>query len=247
MESIQIAEITIEVTFKDIKNIHLSVHPPNGNVTLSAPPKYDLDTLRLYVVSRLDWVRERIIRFQKQERVPARKYINNETHFFFGYRFKLFLEETKGKQFIEKTVDRLIMHSRSKSNRDKRAAIMENWHREELKILTKEFINKWEPKLNVKVVDFGIKKMKTKWGTCNPDAGRIWLNLELAKMPKNCIEYIVVHEMVHLLEKSHNLRFIALMDHYMSNWRMIKDELNDLPLSEFLNNDNQSNKYEKIH
>lgn len=235
METIQVAEINVKVTFKAIKNIHLSVHPPNGNVTLSAPPRYDLDTLRLYVISRLDWVREKIVKFQQQERVPARNYINNETHYFFGQRFKLFLKETKGKQTIEKKIDSLIMHVRIASDRNKRAGIMDNWHRKELKIITKEFVQKWEPKLNVKVIDFGVKKMKTKWGTCNSKEGRIWLNLELAKMPKHCIEYIVVHEMVHLLERSHNKRFVALLDHHMPGWQMLKDELNSLPLSCELN------------
>ena len=231
MESLQVAEITVQVTFKDIKNIHLSVHPPNGNVTLSAPAKYDLDTLRLYVVSRLDWIRERVVSFKKQERVPARAFINNETHYYFGQRFKLFLKQTKGKQYIEKTVERLIMHTRSQENRERKERIMEKWYREELKAASKEYIEKWEPKLEVQVKEYGVKKMKTKWGTCNPDAQRIWLNLELAKMPKNCIEYIVVHEMVHLLEKSHNKRFIALLDHHMPSWQMHRDELNSLPIS----------------
>lgn len=236
MESFQVAEITVNVTFKEIKNIHLSVHPPYGEVTLSAPPKYDLDTLRLYVVSRIDWLRERIIKFQKQERIPARKFINNETHFFLGQRYKLFLKETQGKQYIEKIVDRLIMHLRSKSDKNKRAAIMESWHRKELKIVTKKFVEKWEPKLSVKVRAFGIKKMKTKWGTCNPETGRIWMNLELAKMPENCIEYIIVHEMVHLLEKTHNKRFFALLDHYMPGWQIHRDKLNNLPLSDEITN-----------
>jgi predicted metal-dependent hydrolase len=236
MESFQVAEITVNVTFKEIKNIHLSVHPPYGEVTLSAPPKYDLDTLRLYVVSRIDWLRERIIKFQKQERIPARKFINNETHFFLGQRYKLFLKETQGKQYIEKIVGRLIMHLRSKSHKNKRAAIMESWHRKELKIVTKKFVEKWEPKLSVKVRAFGIKKMKTKWGTCNPETGRIWMNLELAKMPENCIEYIIVHEMVHLLEKTHNKRFFALLDHYMPGWQIHRDKLNNLPLSDEITN-----------
>jgi predicted metal-dependent hydrolase len=236
MESFKVAEITVNVTFKEIKNIHLSVHPPYGEVTLSAPPKYDLDTLRLYVVSRIDWLRERIIKFQKQERIPARKFINNETHFFLGQRYKLFLNETQGKQYIEKIVDRLIMHLRSKSDKNKRAAIMESWHRKELKIITKKFVEKWEPKLSVKVRAFGIKKMKTKWGTCNPETGRIWMNLELAKMPENCIEYIIVHEMVHLLEKTHNKRFFALLDHYMPGWQIHRDKLNNLPLSDEITN-----------
>ena len=123
------------------------------------------------------------------------------------------------------------MHTRSQENRERKERIMEKWYREELKAASKEYIEKWEPKLEVQVKEYGVKKMKTKWGTCNPDAQRIWLNLELAKMPKNCIEYIVVHEMVHLLEKSHNKRFIALLDHHMPSWQMHRDELNSLPIS----------------
>jgi predicted metal-dependent hydrolase len=233
MVQIQVAEITVDITFKEIKNIHLSVHPPDGNVTISAPKKYDQDALRMYVISRLDWLRERILKFKNQERETHRLFINNESHFFMGERYKLFLQESKSKYFIERKTDKLIMHVNLNSSIEKKAEVMNAWYRSELKELTRNLIKKWEPILGVKVKEFGVKKMKTKWGTCNPEAGRIWLNLELAKKPVHCIEYIVVHEMVHLLEKSHNKRFIALLDNYIPSWRMLKDELNRLPLNEY--------------
>jgi predicted metal-dependent hydrolase len=233
MPSIQVAEITVEVTYKPIKNIHLSVHPPIGEVTLSVPEKYDLDTLRMYVISRLDWLRERIEKFKNQERESPRSFISNESHYFFGERYKLFIEASTSGHFIERKADKLVLHIRPEAPTEKRATVFSEWYRVELKTLMDQLIKKWEPILGVKVKEFGVKKMKTKWGTCNSEAGRIWLNLELAKKPIHCIEYIVVHEMVHLLEKSHNKRFIALLDHYMPNWRMLKDELNRLPLNEY--------------
>jgi predicted metal-dependent hydrolase len=232
MPTIQVAELTVEVSYKPIKNIHLSVHPPIGEVTISAPEKYDLDTLRMYVISRLDWLRLRIEKFKNQERESPRSYISNESHYFLGERYKLFLRNSTSKHFIERKVDKLILHISPATTLEKKAIIFNEWYRSELKNQMDKLIKKWEPILGVKVDKFGIRKMKTKWGTCNSEAARIWLNLELAKKPVPCIEYIVVHEMVHLLEKSHNKRFIALLDHYLPNWRMLKDELNKLPISE---------------
>ena len=229
MASFKVAEIPVEVTFKDIKNIHLSVHPPEGEVTISAPDKYDLDTLRIYTISRLGWLRKRIKKYKNQERETPRQYVNNESHFFMGERYKLFLKDST-KHFIERTSEKLIMHVRPETTAENKANVMNEWYRTELKVLMEKLISKWEPMIGVKVKQFGVKKMKTKWGTCNSEAGRIWLNLKLAKKPKHCIEYIVVHEMVHLLEQTHNKRYIALLDNYMPNWRMIKDELNRLPI-----------------
>lgn len=230
MEKIIINNIEIELTKKNIKNLHLSVHPPDGRVKISAPQYMDTDTIRLFAISKLSWIRKQQKKFINQERQPEREYVSGESHYFLGQRYLLNVIYTnKRKQGVEirnkKYIDLYVRENTPKYLRER---AMTEWYRRELKKLIPPIIAKWEPIIGVEVNEFGVKKMKTRWGSCNPKAKRIWLNLELVKKSPTCIEYVVVHEMVHLLEKSHNERFIAYMDKFLPNWRAIKAELNGL-------------------
>jgi len=231
MKQLKVGTITIDVVQKDIKNIHLSVHPPSGRVRISAPGRMDLDTIRVFAVSRLGWIKKQQIKMRNQEREAAREFIGRERHYFNGRRYLLtVIEEDAAPKVVLKHTT-IELHVRPETCMLKRKAVLTEWYREKLKETVPSLIARWEKKMNVKVSEFGIKKMRTKWGTCNREAKRIWLNLELAKKPPECLEYIVVHEMVHLMERNHNDRFIALMTEFMPKWRFYKDELNQLPVS----------------
>lgn len=230
MEKIIINNIEIELTKKNIKNLHLSVHPPDGRVKISAPQYMDTDTIRLFAISKLSWIRKQQKKFINQERQPEREYVSGESHYFLGQRYLLNVIYTnKRKQGVEirnkKYIDLYVRENTPKYLRER---AMTEWYRRELKKLIPTIIAKWEPIIGVGVNEFGVKKMKTRWGSCNPKAKRIWLNLELVKKSPTCIEYVVVHEMTHLLERKHNERFIAYMDKFLPNWRAIKAELNGL-------------------
>lgn len=230
MEKIIINNIEIELTKKNIKNLHLSVHPPDGRVKISAPQYMDTDTIRLFAISKLSWIRKQQKKFINQERQPEREYVSGESHYFLGQRYLLNVIYTnKRKQGVEirnkKYIDLYVRENTPKYLRER---VMTEWYRRELKKLIPPIIAKWEPIIGVGVNEFGVKKMKTRWGSCNPKAKRIWLNLELVKKSPTCIEYVVVHEMTHLLERKHNERFIAYMDKFLPNWRAIKEELNGL-------------------
>lgn len=230
MEKIIINNIEIELTKKNIKNLHLSVHPPDGRVKISAPQYMDTDTIRLFAISKLSWIRKQQKKFINQERQPEREYVSGESHYFLGQRYLLNVIYTnKRKQGVEirnkKYIDLYVRENTPKYLRER---AMTEWYRRELKKLIPTIIAKWEPIIGVEVNEFGVKKMKTRWGSCNPKAKRIWLNLELVKKSPTCIEYVVVHEMTHLLERKHNERFIAYMDKFLPNWRAIKAELNGL-------------------
>ena len=230
MEKIIINNIEIELTKKNIKNLHLSVHPPDGRVKISAPQYMDTDTIRLFAISKLSWIRKQQKKFINQERQPEREYVSGESHYFLGQRYLLNVIYTnKRKQGVEirnkKYIDLYVRENTPKYLRER---AMTEWYRRELKKLIPTIIAKWEPIIGVEVNEFGVKKMKTRWGSCNPKAKRIWLNLELVKKSPTCIEYVVVHEMTHLLERKHNERFIAYMDKFLPNWRAIKEELKGL-------------------
>ncbi len=230
MNRIRLGDISIEVIQKDIKNIHLSVHPPTGRVRISAPLRMQMETIRVYAISKLGWIKKQQNRFRSQEREAQREYITRESHYYQGKRYllKVVEEDVPPKVFLRHS--RIDLSVRLGASRAKRREVLEEWYRERLKEAAPPLIAKWEPKMNVRVREFGVKRMRTKWGTCNHKAGRIWLNLELAKKPPECLEYIVVHEMVHLLERTHNDRFVALMDKFMPKWRFHRDELNRFPV-----------------
>jgi len=232
MQHLQVSEIKIDVIQKDIKNLHLSVHPPYGRVKISAPTRMDLETIRIYAISKLGWIRNHQSKFKNQERETPREFISNESHFFKGKRYLLRVIEKNSKPEIILRHNKIELYIRPGSGREKKREIFEDWYREKLKEVIPGLIKKWEGKMNLNVKEFGIKKMKTKWGTCNSKEKRIWLNLELAKKPVICLEYIIVHEMIHLIERKHNERFVSLMDKYMPQWREIRGELGRLPVGD---------------
>lgn len=231
MEQLKLGNITVDVVQKNIKNIHLSVYPPAGRVRISAPNRMDLATIRVFVISKLSWIKKQQTRLRNQEREAQREFINRESHYFNGKRYLLKVTERDAAPKVVLKHSAIELYVRPETDAVKRKSILDEWYRRKLKETVPSLIEKWKKKMNVQVKEFGIKKMKTKWGTCNRQAKRIWLNLELAKKPAECLEYIVVHEMVHLLERNHNDRFIALMTEFMPKWRFYKDELNRLPVS----------------
>ncbi len=225
-----IGDIPVDVVLKDIRNIHLSVHPPAGRVRLSAPVGMDINTLRLYAISRLGWIKKQQRKLCGQERETPREYLNRESHYLWGKRYLLKIVEREAPSAVDVQHSAILLYIRPDASQEKKQSLLDAWYRKQLKAAIPDLIALWEKRVGVRVNEFGIKKMKTKWGTCNPDARRIWVNLELAKKPKECLEYIVVHEMVHLLEHHHNERFIALMDDMLPKWHSLRDDLNRLPV-----------------
>ena len=229
MQHIQLGNISIDVEQKDIKNIHLSVYPPNGKVKIAAPERMELDTIRVFAINKLKWIKKQQKVFKNQERETKREFLESESHYFQGKRYLLSVieQETKPKVILKHSV--IELYIRPNTSTKKRKEILDEWYREEMKKEIPKMLEKWENKIGVKTNDFGVKIMRTKWGTCNIEAKRIWLNLELAKKPLECLEYIVVHELVHLLERSNNDRFVRFMNEFMPKWRFHRDELNRLP------------------
>lgn len=228
--SLRIGEINIEIIRKDIKNMHLSVHPPNGRVRLAVPLKMQDEAVRLFAISKLPWIRKQQLRYDHQERVSPREYVSGESHYFAGDRYLLNVIETnKGRQRVEvKNKKQMELFVRPGSDTATRERVMQQFYRDYLKSEIPSMVAEWEPVIEVRVNEWGVKRMKTKWGTCNDKAKRIWVNLELGKKNPRCLEYIVVHEMVHLLERHHNDRFKAYLDKFLPNWRNVKDELNGI-------------------
>ncbi|MBC8506178.1 MAG: M48 family metallopeptidase [Chloroflexi bacterium] len=230
-EKITIGDISVDVVFKDIKNVHLSVHPPTGRIRIAAPERTNLDALRIYAISKLDWIRKAQAKIQAQERETQREYIERESHYLWGSRYLLRVNEVEAPPSVTLFHNEILLSVRSKSDRKKREEIMSAWYREEVRKAVTPMISKWEKVIGVKVNRLFVQRMKTRWGSCNHQKGNIRLNTELAKKPRVCLEYILVHEMVHLLESSHNARFTALMDQFMPQWRHYRDDLNRAPLA----------------
>lgn len=229
---IEVSGFQVEVVRKDIKNLHLAVYPPQGRVRIAVPLRLDDEAARLAVISRLGWVRRKQAILNEQERQSEREMITGESHYVEGRRYRLDVIEHDGPTLVKiRNNSTLELRVRPGTNREKREAIIQRWYRRQLRGQIPELIAKWEPMIGTKVADWGIKKMKTRWGTCNVTARRIWLNLELAKKHSSCLEYIVVHEMVHLLERHHSNRFRDYMDKFMPQWRLLRDYLNQAPLA----------------
>ena len=227
---LQLGDIAVDVVLKEIKNVHLSVYPPNGSVRISAPSRMSLDTIRVFAISKLDWIRQQQKKLQAQERETPREYLERESHYVWGKRYLLTISEVEQPPAIELQHDHMVMSVRPSASEDKRQSIVENWYREQLKQAVPPLIGTWGPRIGVNVERFFVQRMKTKWGSCSPNARSIRLNTDLAKKPPQCLEYIIVHEMVHLLEPTHNSRFIGLMDRFLRQWQMYRDELNRLPV-----------------
>ncbi len=224
--------IRVEVVRKPIKNLHLSVHPPDGHVRVSAPSHMDDEAVRLAVVSKLCWIRRHQKTFADQPRQSQREMISGESHYFLGRCYRLTVTERNGPNRITLNgTSNLTMQLRPGTDRDKHEQLLNTWYRQHMKELVPDLISKWQPIIGVQVADWGIKKMKTRWGSCNTRDHRVWLNLELAKKSLDCIEYVLVHEMVHLLERKHSERFKALMDQFLPQWRLNRDELNQTTLA----------------
>lgn len=223
--------MSVEVRRKPIKNLNLSVNPPNGRVKVSAPMHMELETIRAFVASKLSWIRRQQQKIQNQPREAPREFVQGENHSVYGKRHQLKIIESNQKSRVEIDHNILTMYVRPGQTRDKREELLNAWYRSQLKQDIPPLICQYEALMNVAVSEFGVKCMKTRWGTCNTVTRRIWFNLELAKKPPECLEYIVVHEMVHLLERSHNHRFKSLMELYLPKWKHYKDELNRSPIS----------------
>lgn len=230
-KTIQLGEISILVTNKDIKNVHLSVHPPDGRVTLVAPNATRIDVARAYAISKLGWIRNQQENLLKQERETPREFIERESHYLWGRRHLMTIKFQEAKPSVVLDHKRITLTVRPGSDAKKRAAVIHDWHKSLLHDVVPGLISKWEPKLKVNVTGYFLQKMKTRWGSCNHKAGHIRLNTELVKKPKDLLEYIIVHEMVHLLEPTHNDRFIAILDKHYPTWREARAELNELPLA----------------
>jgi len=228
--TINVGDISINVIHKDIKNVHLSVHPPQGRVTISAPLRMDLETIRLFSISKLGWIRKQQEKLKKQKREAPREYISRESHFYLGQRYLLKVIEQKAKPKVVLKHNTIELYIRKGTSKAKKEKLLQGWYREQLKKIALQYVEKLEKKINVKVTEICIRKMKTKWGTCNSNAKRIWLNTELAKKPIESIEYILIHEMVHFLERNHNGKFTAYMDKFSPKWKHLREELNRSPL-----------------
>jgi len=229
---IEVRGIPVEVVRKDIKNLHLGVYPPNGRVRVAVPLRLDDEAVRLAVISRLGWIRRQQNGFEQQDRQSEREMITGESHYVQGRRYRLNVIERDGSAAVTLPNNTTLeLRVRPGTSRDKREAVLHRWYRQRMREQIPELIAKWKPVIGVNVADWGIKKMKTRWGTCTIAARRVWLNLELAKKPSSCLEYILVHEMVHFLERHHNDRFREYMDQFMPQWRLHREELNRAPLA----------------
>lgn len=230
-ETIHLGEIAIAVTRKDVKHVHLSVHPPNGRVTLVAPKSTRPEAARAYAVSRLFWIRKQQERLRGQARETPRQFVERESHFLWGKRYLLTIREKDAKPSVGLSHRRITLTVRPGSSKSRREAVMREWHKSLLHDAIPGLLCKWERKLGVEVAGYFLQRMKTKWGSCNHRARTIRLNTELVKKPKDLLEYVVVHEMLHLLEKTHNDRFMAMLDRHYPTWREARGELNELPLT----------------
>jgi predicted metal-dependent hydrolase len=230
-ETIQLGPTEISVTRKDIKHVHLSVHPPGGRVTMVTPLATRSEVARAYAVSKLGWIREQQAKLRGQAREAPRQFVPRESHYLWGRRYLLTVSEAEAKPSVQLSHRRIMLTVRPGSGRVKREAVMHAWHRSVMHDALPALIGKWEPRLGVKVTGYFLQRMKTKWGSCNHRAGHIRLNTELVRKPKDLFEYVVVHEMVHLTEPTHSDRFISILENHYPSWREARAELNELPLT----------------
>lgn len=224
-----IGSVDVEVRFKPIKNLHLSVHPPYGKVTVSSPEFFDLEKVRVYLLTKLGWIKRERTKIANQEREGEKLMVTRESHQFFGKRYLLEVKaSTTNKIFLKHSS--IALFAKDSASVEAKKKVLYNWYRKELRAQIAIIISKYALIMNLPIPEFGIRIMKTKWGSCTTESEKLWFNIELAKKPIECIEYIVVHEMVHLIERNHNKNFIILMDRYLPNWRIQKSILNELPI-----------------
>jgi len=228
---LELGDITLNVVKKDIKNVHLSVYPPNGRVRVSAPMRMNLDTIRLFALAKLGWIKQQQKKLREQDRETIREYLDRESHYVWGKRYLLKIVEAEGTANVDIRHDKIYLQARSGTPVTIKGELLQAWYRHQIKSAVPALIELWSRRMNVSVNGFYVQQMKTKWGSCNQKAGTIRLNTDLAKKPKQCLEYIVVHELVHLLERNHNDNFRAYMDRFMPQWRTFREDLNRAPLS----------------
>lgn len=228
---LKFGDFVADVTQKDIKNVHLSVYPPTGAIRISAPTHMKLDTIRVFALSKINWIRKQQTKLYAQDREAPREYLNRESHYLWGKRYLLKVIEKNEKPAVEVKHSHIILQIRPGADEAKKQEVLNEWFRQQLKNQIHPIIDTWLPKLGISLDKFIVRKMKTKWGSCSPKSRTIRINIELAKKPQECLEYIVVHELIHLIEPSHNARFIALMDKFLPKWRFYREELNRLPVA----------------
>jgi predicted metal-dependent hydrolase len=223
--------IGIDVIFKDIKNLHIGVYPPFGRVRVAAPLRLDDDAVRLAVIQRLAWVRKQRTRLQSAERQSQREMVTGESHYIWGIRYRLKVIEHPGRAHLTVAGKRLELRVPAETSAEQRRTVLDRWYRAQLKAVIPDLIATWEPIIGRTVPAWTIRRMKTKWGSCNRETGHLWFNVELAKKHPECLEYVIVHEMTHLLERNHTERFTTLMDQHLPDWRSRRDQLNGAPLA----------------
>ncbi len=229
---IRVSDLLIDVVQKDIGNMHLAVYPPTGRVRISSPLHYSKEQIRLFIVSKLGWIKKHIRMMKNQIREPEREFIQGESHWVEGRRYLLNIIEIEKKPTVHiRNNDYLDLQVRPGSDTEKRKEVLYEWYRDRLKKSIPKLIQKWESRLGVEIEDWGVRQMKTKWGSCTIETKRILVNLELAKKPQELLDYVILHEMAHLLERTHNDRFQAILDKHMPTWRSKREQLNEIVYS----------------
>jgi predicted metal-dependent hydrolase len=234
-ETLQLGDISIQLTRKAVKHVHLSVHPPEGLVSLVAPTSTRMEVARAYAISKLTWIRTQREKFAEQARESPRRFITRETHYLWGRRYLLSVEHQEAKPRVRLDHRRITLIVRPGSTQAVRARVIHEWHKSLLHQIVPRLIAKWESRLGLRVAGYFLQRMKTKWGGCNHKTGCIRLNTELVKKPKDLLEYVIVHEMIHLIEPRHSERFMSLLAKHYRTWREARAELNELPLGAWAN------------
>lgn len=230
MTTIELGKIPVDVVLKDIKNIHLTVHPPAGKVRIAAPKRMNVETIRVFAISKLGWIKQQQRKIQEQERETPREYIDRESEYVWGKRYLLKIAEAESPPSIVLKHNHMLLTVRPGATDEKRHEVIEDWYRSQVREETEKLIAEWQPRIGVEVAGFYVRRMKTRWGSCNSAAATIRLNTDLARKPRECLEYIVVHEMIHILEPTHNARFQSLMSRFMPDWQHRRRTLNQLPV-----------------
>ena len=230
MPKIALGNVSVDVVLKDIKHVHLTVHPPSGRVRIAAPRRMSLDRIRLFAIAKLGWIRRQQAALRAQEREEPRDYIDRESHFVWGRRYLMAVVERDSAPSIELKSRKLVLTVRAGTTEARREALVDGWYRQQLKDAVPALLERWEPVIGVKAGRVSVRRMKTRWGSCNHRTGSILLNTELAKKPVECLEYVLVHELIHLIDPTHNARFVALMDSFLPGWTHRRDVLNSLPV-----------------
>ena len=220
-----VSGIPVEVSKKNIKNMHLYVKPPHGNVVVSAPLSMSDEAIERFLRTKVSWIRKQVVKFDDQPRQTDREYVSGETIYVWGKQFYMQVEHGMKNSLILHG-GKAVLTVRKGSTAEQRGYFVKEWYRELLKAEVERVLPVWEKRTGLKATSWQTKYMTTRWGTCNKETGKIWLNVQLAKKTLECLDYIILHELIHLEEKSHNERFILLIDKHMPNWREVRKTLN---------------------